>query len=176
MFKQVKYFVQDQICVAFIKIWPEGVVKWMKKLWQYYELIFFTFLPREIMNKIYELVPGLNELISHTLCKEDLVPGEEGMIYKDLTYLAYNRVSNLQLDQDEEQATQSEIMVIDILDGHTCSDQGGFGYLKGQSIDDNFTYPNLKYINDSLKQYRSGAYDQYIQESQQANDQNGSDE
>ena len=51
-----------------------------------------------------------------------------------------------------------------------------FGYLKGQSIDDNFTYPNLKYINDSLKQYRSGAYDQYIQESQQANDQNGSDE
>ena len=32
MFKQVKYFVQDQICVAFIKIWPEGVVKWIKAL------------------------------------------------------------------------------------------------------------------------------------------------
>ena len=102
-------------------MWPEGIMKWMRKLWQYYELIFFTFLPREIMNKIFELVPGLEELISHTLCKEVLVPGE-GVIYKDLTFLAYNRVGNLNIDKDEEESTQSEIMVLDTLDGHVCSD------------------------------------------------------
>jgi TFIIF-interacting CTD phosphatase-like protein len=79
-------------------------MKWIKKLWQYYELIFFTFLPREIMSRIFELVPGLEAQISHTLCKEDLVPGE-GVIYKDLTFLAHNRVSNLNLDQDGEEQT-----------------------------------------------------------------------
>ena len=49
------------------------------------------------MNRIYELVPGLSELIDHTLCKEELVPVDD-VIYKDLTFLAYNRVSKLHPD------------------------------------------------------------------------------
>ena len=49
-------------------------------------------------------------------------------------------------------------MVIDTLDGNTCTDLvGGFGYLKGPQFDGNVTYPNLVYINNLLKQYRSGA-------------------
>ena len=46
------------------------------------------------MNKIYELVPGLSDLIDHTLCKEELVE-DENFVYKDLTFLAYNRIIQL---------------------------------------------------------------------------------
>lgn len=73
-----------------------GLVQQLQKLVKYYELIVFTILPREIVNKFYNLVPGLSDLISHTLCYEELTFSEEnGQVYKDLSLISENRIINL---------------------------------------------------------------------------------
>jgi hypothetical protein len=71
----------------------------MRKLHQFYELIIFTYLPKNIMDEIYELVQGLKDLVSHTLCNDDLLSNDE-CHYKDLNFLAHNRLIHLQPDPD----------------------------------------------------------------------------
>ena len=46
------------------------------------------------MDKIFELVSGLKDLISYTLCSDDMLSTDE-CHYKDLNFLAFNRTINL---------------------------------------------------------------------------------
>ena len=72
-----------------------GLLAQLKKLTKYYELVIYTILPREIVNQFYNLVPGIEDYISHTLCYEDLTFSEaDGLAYKDLALLAHNRLSH----------------------------------------------------------------------------------
>jgi hypothetical protein len=62
----------------------------------------FTILPREIMNQICKIVPGLKDLISYILCYEELIYEEENFaVYKDLGLLAHNRLTNLEVPEDD---------------------------------------------------------------------------
>ena len=48
------------------------------------------------MEQVYSLVPGLSELISTTICYEDLEYSEDdsGLIYKDLALLSHNSTAH----------------------------------------------------------------------------------
>ena len=75
------------------------------------------------MNQVFKLCPCLKDLISHVLCYDELAYSEDGStVYKDLSYLAHNRVTNLEASEDDQVPQASEIMVIDIQDGHNCAD------------------------------------------------------
>lgn len=88
-------------------MWPQKLIAQLNKLARNYELIVFTILPIDIVNQIYDKVPELRALISHTLTYEDLTFSEENAVaYKDLGLLSKNRVSTV----DE----QMETMVVDI--------------------------------------------------------------
>ena len=75
---------------------------------------------------MYALVPGLKELISVTVCYEDLVYSEDesGLIYKDLALLSHNRTAQhgLYCNEDDE-TVMSEIMVIDTKKGQEFYDE-----------------------------------------------------
>ena len=65
------------------------------------------------------MLPGIEDMISHTLCYEELTYLDEDCnVYKDLSLLAHNRVSN-HVSEDED---ISEIMVIDTKKGEECCD------------------------------------------------------
>ena len=104
MLKQVKSLINNQICICIIKIYPSGLIKQLMKLVKYYELIVFTILPRDIINQIYKLCPGITDLISHTLCNEELVYTSD-MAYKDLSLLTKNRMTHL-IPEDGEEDTE----------------------------------------------------------------------
>ena len=53
------------------------------------------------MDKIYKLDPEFADIISHTLCFEQLV-FQDGYPCKDLALLAENRTQNLEAQDDEE--------------------------------------------------------------------------
>jgi hypothetical protein len=67
------------------------------------------------------MIPDYNLIVSYSLCYEDLEFSEEnGLIYKDLALLSYNRTSDFQDGTLEED--KGEIMVIDIGKAEECSD------------------------------------------------------
>ena len=75
------------------------------------------------MNQIIKLVPGMKDLVAHILCYEELIYEEANFaVYKDLSFLAHNRVTNLEVSENGEEPQISEIMVIDVQDGHKCAD------------------------------------------------------
>lgn len=73
------------------------------------------------MNQIYKLDRELEELISHTLCLEQMVQ-YEGYICKDLSLLVQNRTVDLIKESEEDDMVASEIMVIDVVTSAECSD------------------------------------------------------
>ena len=81
--------------------------------------------------------------MSHTLCSDHLLSNEE-IHYKDLNFLASNRLINLQPD-DEDEITLSEIMVIDTAEGEDCTteEKETFSFMKAPEFTGNVTYPNL---------------------------------
>ena len=100
-------------------MWPDKLLLNLKKLSKYYELVVFTILPKDIVNQIYNLIPAINDVVSHTLTYDDLVFMEGSkQVYKDISLLEYNRVSHFTNDDQE----QGEIMVIDIHKGEDCVD------------------------------------------------------
>jgi hypothetical protein len=67
------------------------------------------------------MIPEYNLIVSYSLCYEDLEFSEEnGLIYKDLALLSYNRTSDFQDGTTEDD--KGEIMVIDIGKAEECSD------------------------------------------------------
>lgn len=114
----------------------------MQKLSKFYEIIIFTYLPKNVMEEVYELVTGLKDLVSHTLCSDDLLSNNE-CHYKDLNFLASNRTINLQPDPDDDELTLSEIMVIDTADDCTMQQEETFSFIKASPFIGNVTYPNL---------------------------------
>ena len=68
LIKQLKCLIDNQICAVLIRLWPFGLLTQLQKLQKVYEIIIFTILPREIMNQVYKLCPGLSDVIAHTLC------------------------------------------------------------------------------------------------------------
>lgn len=67
------------------------------------------------------MIPDYNLIVSYSLCYEDLEFSEEnGLIYKDLALLSYNRTSDFQDGTTEDE--KGEIMVIDIGKAEECSD------------------------------------------------------
>ena len=70
-----------------------------------FELVVYTILPSNIMNQIYEMIPGVTDIISHTLCYEDMYFDifENGFTCKDISLLAQNRENK-------------ELIVVDVID------------------------------------------------------------
>jgi hypothetical protein len=106
-----------------------GLLAQIKKLTKNYELVIYTILPRDIVNQFYDLVPGIEDFISHTLCYEDLTFSEaDGLAYKDLALLSHNRLSHHTNENDDP----SEIMVIDTKIGEECSDSQYVTFFQGK--------------------------------------------
>jgi len=55
-------------------------------------------------------------------------------------------------------------MVIDIKKGEECCDMQYVTYFQGKPYDGTFTYTNLTYINEALKQYRQGNLEGLVNE------------
>ena len=70
-----------------------GLIKHLKKLAKYYELVVYTILPRDILEQIFGMVPGIRDIISHSLCYDELM-FDGTTAWKDLSYLAMNRKIN----------------------------------------------------------------------------------
>ena len=48
-------------------------IKHLKKLAKYYELVVYTILPGDILEQIFDMVPGIRDVISHSLCYNELI-------------------------------------------------------------------------------------------------------
>ena len=108
-------------------------------------------MPRDIISQVYQMVDGLEDYISHTLCYEELTfSHEDQQVYKDLSLLAFNRTQRIEGDDQDP----CEIMVIDTKPGEEVSDPQYVTYFQGRPYDGQLGYQNLSYINDALKQYR----------------------
>ena len=130
----------------------------LEKIKKYYEIVIYTYLPRQAMNEIYSHIPQLQDLVSHTLTFEDLVYNEESEdYYKDLSLLQLNRSAQL---SDQDQAV-GDIFVIDT----SSSSQQDYGI----DVGDVFLcqippiksggkwrdfYDNLNQLRDTLKAQR----------------------
>ena len=91
--KQAKTVIDNQLYIALIQIWPMGLIKHLKKLAKYYELVVYTILPGDILEQIFDMVPGIRDVISHSLCYNELI-FDGTTAWKDLSYLAMNRKIN----------------------------------------------------------------------------------
>jgi len=69
--KQCAVTAGDKLEVMYFKMCQPSLLKILKSLTQYYEIIIFTILPRRTMNAIYESVPMLRSKINFTLCLEE---------------------------------------------------------------------------------------------------------
>ena len=69
--------IDNQVYIAYLKFWPDSLMSYLTKLNRYYELIIFTILPREIVTQFSKSIAGFDEIISHSLCYEDLVFSSE---------------------------------------------------------------------------------------------------
>lgn len=151
--KQVKCTIEGTVFIAIVKMWPIKLLQQLVKLQKYYELIVFTILPEAVVKQIYDQVPELEALISHTLTYDDLVFNvDAGVVYKDLSLLAKNRNFFKKDDSDDI----GEIMVTDYLSGEESVDAQNLIYLQGQQYTGQDAYQNLVYLLEVLKQYREG--------------------
>ena len=80
------------------------------------------------MDQVFQLCPGLADLIDHSLCDEELIFQDDSeVVYKDLSFLAHNRITHL-MGEEGEELIPCDIMVIDTLDGHNCCDLARLTY------------------------------------------------
>jgi len=109
------------------------------------------------MNQVFKFTPGLSDVVAHSLCYEELFFLDDNqVVYKDLSFLAHNRTTELVLDEDETELMQSEIMVMDTKDAFLACDSQIVTYFQGRSFNGEIQYPNLQYANAALKQFRQG--------------------
>jgi hypothetical protein len=75
-----------------IHISPNGLIQQLRRIAKYYEIVLFTVLSRQLLNKIISsIVPELDEIVHEILCMEEVLEGENNIYYKDLAILADNR-------------------------------------------------------------------------------------
>ena len=116
-----------------------SLVNHLKKLAINYELVVYTILPRDTINQIYALIPNVHEIISHTLCYEDMFFEifDGGFACKDISLLADNR-------------SNCELIVVDVLDSQQSVDLNTVTYLTLSEYDGKVTYTNLDFLSKSL--------------------------
>jgi len=56
----------------------------------YYELVMFTTLPRNFVDRLLKMTPGLDQVVSTVLCYEDTTQVED-FVVKDISILLLNR-------------------------------------------------------------------------------------
>ena len=66
------------------------MLKTLRDLQGYCELIMYTFLPREFVDRLVTKIPDLNNIFSYIFCAEDMAESEEYLI-KDLSQLMFSR-------------------------------------------------------------------------------------
>jgi len=69
---------------------PQPLVKALRELQAYCELILYTYLPREMCEVFLNEVPELKQIFSYVLCQEDMIYTESYLI-KDMSVLLLNR-------------------------------------------------------------------------------------
>lgn len=99
--KQLSFTHDGTKFIVMIQIQIQGLLKQLRKLSKYYELVIYTILPSQIMDEIYSLDDSFQDLISHTLCLDHLVHYNE-LVCKDLGLLVENRTINLFSEEDED--------------------------------------------------------------------------
>jgi hypothetical protein len=120
------------------------------KLAKYYELIIYSILPKEVIDQIYKLVPGIEQYISQTLSYENLTFCDDNfLVYKDISFLAHNRVTHMtEIENDDAEPIEGEIMVIDVLSAEDNVDNNYITYFQSQPYNGQLTYTNLANINE----------------------------
>ena len=68
----------------------DSMLKSLRDLQAYSELILFTYLPRSFVDNILTKIPDLNNIFSFIFCQEDMLPVDEYLI-KDLSILLKSR-------------------------------------------------------------------------------------
>mmetsp|Transcript_24419 Transcript_24419/g.37852 ORF Transcript_24419/g.37852 Transcript_24419/m.37852 type:complete len:144 (+) Transcript_24419:3998-4429(+) len=139
--KQFKCMIDSQPYIAVIKIFPKTLLAHLKKLSRFYEIIIYSILPMEILKQIYALHPDLKDVINHTLSYENLIY-DNNYACKDLGFLYENRMENIQ-QEDGEEPTPSEIMVIDSLNSSDSSDQQCVTFFQGHPFQGDMNYGNM---------------------------------
>lgn len=144
--KELSCEVDGNTVVALLKFWPMGLVQHLRKLVKYYEIVIFTILPRGIVTKFFDEVPGLHEIISHSICYEELTMLESNnFVYKDLSLLDFNRHSNFVKNEDGEIDTDpSEIIVIDCKAPEEFADLQCVTYIQSDRYEGQFQYQNIQ--------------------------------
>ena len=98
-----------------------------------------------MVDQIYSDIPGINDLISHTLTYDHLEFSDEtNQVYKDLALLAHNRTSNF---SDQKMDTDCEQMVIDYKNSEDTVDANHVTYFQSKEYDGHLGYQNLIYVN-----------------------------
>jgi TFIIF-interacting CTD phosphatase-like protein len=69
---------------------PQPLVKALRNLQAYCELVIFTYLPRSFATQILDKIPQLKDIFAHVICQEDAISTEAYLI-KDLSILLSNR-------------------------------------------------------------------------------------
>ena len=103
-----------------MQIQIQGLLKQLRKLSKYYEIVIYTILPEQVMEEIYAIDGSFHDLISHTLCLENMVH-YNNFVCKDLGLLVDNRTINLVEGEDDNECC--EIIVVDVNASEECFDQ-----------------------------------------------------
>ena len=88
--KQIYSPTEDEIQIMFVKYWEQPLLNHLRALQAYYELVIFTTLPRNFMERLLTSTPALEQVISKVLCLEDATPVDT-FIVKDISLLLHNR-------------------------------------------------------------------------------------
>src|SRR3569833_2683710 len=79
----------------------QPMLKALRALQAYYELIIYTFLPRNLCEGILNKVEGLRQIYSYVLCKEDTIRTDMYMI-KDMSVLLKNKQKKKKKNKNTE--------------------------------------------------------------------------
>lgn len=71
------------------------MIKALRDLQAYCEIIVFTYLPRDYMDKILAYLPELKSILSYIICREEMIEAkaEDEFLIKDIGKLLYSRTT-----------------------------------------------------------------------------------
>eukprot|EP00347_Sterkiella_histriomuscorum_P022509 403338223 len=122
--------------IILVKYMPHPMLKALKDLQMYCELILYTFLPREFCQQVFNKIPELSSVFSHILCAEDMIVSDEYII-KDIGKIMQSR-------------SQEEVIIID-----TDSQRVDDAFLSSiiiQQYDGSLNYSQLSMLRSTIKQ------------------------
>ena len=101
-----------------VKYLLHPLIKALRDLQAYCELIIFTYLPRDCLSQILDKIPDLKNLFSYVFTKEDLVPNEDKtLLIKDLSKLLFSRTLEeiIVVEVDQDRVDQNYLSSVIIL-------------------------------------------------------------